>query len=86
MLFTCHVTLMTGKKVLQRFLLQAKLLESARIMAQSPLGTEISREFDVTSSADEKSINTEELKRVNQCLFGVLSAAQAGELIDEKRC
>ncbi|GBN63467.1 hypothetical protein AVEN_102193-1 [Araneus ventricosus] len=92
---------MAGKRVCQRFLLEAKpikpvlgdfggkmtFLENARIMTYLYYARrygEPSREFIVTSCPFRKAINTELFRRVNQSLFGILPAVQAGELIDSK--
>ncbi|GBM11557.1 hypothetical protein AVEN_101849-1 [Araneus ventricosus] len=84
---------MAGKRVLQRFSLEANPMnptwqqnEVSRKCKNCGListrNGELSRLFYVTSRPVGKAISTEELKRVNQSLFGVLSTVQAGELID----
>ncbi|GBM48805.1 hypothetical protein AVEN_18746-1 [Araneus ventricosus] len=88
---------MAGKRFLQRFSLEVKamspgrddklkLLENARIMILSILGTEIWRTFERilcdVMPCRKSYIYTKDLKRVNQSFFGVLSKVQAGEMKD----
>ncbi|GBO22458.1 hypothetical protein AVEN_274725-1 [Araneus ventricosus] len=81
---------MAGKMVLHMFLLEGekfgdledrmKLFKNARIMVYffwEQRYREPSREFYVTPRPVGKAINTVELKRDNQSLFGFLSAVQA---------
>ncbi|GBN32826.1 hypothetical protein AVEN_222499-1 [Araneus ventricosus] len=67
---------------------EMKFLENARIMALSLIRTEIWRTFkrilcDVTLC--QKATNTRVAETRNLSLFRVLSALQAGELIDSER-